>query len=134
MDNEVDNYLQKRLKVPSFWDKIRQKFKIMSLSEQEIESMRVVLINEGKPFFISNHNSNERIDELMIRYYDERIETLPKDAVYDLHNLFIDFKNAIGKEYEWFALSDFICTMNFMYSLNGWFRGKMFLIIKSLSN
>lgn len=65
MDNEVDNYLQKRLKVPSFWDKIRQKFKIMSLSEQEIESMRVVLINEGKPFFISNHNSNGRIDELM---------------------------------------------------------------------
>ena len=131
MNKEVNNYLQKRLN-PSFWDKIRHKFKIMSLSEQEVKSMRIVLIDEGKPFFIANHNSNDKIDELIVRYYDERIETLPKDAVYDLYNLFVELKNAIGKEYEYFALLDFTNTMNLMYSLNGWFRGKLDITIKSL--
>jgi hypothetical protein len=130
MNKTSSDYFEKRFKTPSFWEKIREKIKIMSLSEQEVDAMKRVLINEAKPLFVASHNSNEIMDKLIVRYFDERIETLPKGALYDLYDSFIDFKNADGKEYAALARFGFITMMNLMYSLNGWFLNKTIQLIK----
>lgn len=125
MNKTASDYLEKRLKSHSFWEKIRQKIKIMSLSEQEIDAMKKVLINEAKPLFVASRTSNDIINKLIARYFDERIETLPNSVVFDLYNQFIDFKNADGEEYAAVALFHFIVTMELMFSLDGWFLRKI---------
>lgn len=126
MTENANDFLQKRLEDPSVWDRIQRRIKIMLLTKQKVNTMKKVLINEAKPVFADRHKSNDRtMDELAVRYFDERIETLPKSEVYELYNLFIEFKNADGKEYTSFALDNFMDTMELMYSLNGWFREKM---------
>ena len=133
MNKKQSDYLQKRFKDLSFWNRIKQKIKIVSLSKQEVNAMKTVLINEAKPVYIPFHESDDNENKLIVQLFDERIETLPKGEVYDLYNIFIELKNADTNEYKEFMLSYFRDNMDLTYSLDRWFREKQLELLKSHS-
>ena len=133
MDKKQSDYLQKRFKDFSFWNRIKQKIKIVPLSKQEVNVMKTVLINEAKPLYVPFYESDDIVDKLIVQLFDERIETLPKGEVYDLYDIFIELKNADTNEYKEFIRSYFRYNMDLTYSLNRWFRKKQLELFKSHS-
>ncbi len=108
--DEKEIYGQKyyqKIYSPSFLDKLKEKINILKLSGQEVKAMKKLLIVEAKPIFLESTK-----DIFLENLFDERIETLSKGSIYQLYNLFIDYKNLIGTKYEDFARSLFQNDVN----------------------
>ncbi len=129
MQEEIEFY-HRIFTTPSFWGGVRKRIKILRLPKYEIKRMQNVLIEEAKPVFFSVMEQRDSvIDELTKKYFEERIETLPRRALYDLYVSYMEFKNAKGKKHEADALRMYVIKQELMYSLDGWFRGKLFNLL-----
>jgi hypothetical protein len=82
--------------------------------------MKELLIVEAKPIFLESKK-----DELLERYFDERIETLDKGSIYNLWNSVIQYKNFLGTVYEKYPRDLFITYMSLTYSIDRWLAKKL---------
>lgn len=131
MDKEEDDYFLQRWNMPSFWDRMKIKIKLLTMPKSEIKAMKRVLIEDAKPYFFEYIKPEDQIKELMEKCYDERIETLPREPLYNAYTFFNEFKTMKGKKYEMFAYNLFVFYLQNSYSLNGWFREKIINLIRT---
>jgi hypothetical protein len=97
--------------------------------------MKQELINELKPIYervIRSRGGNEEFNELSIAYFDERINTLPKQIVVELYEDLQLLKSLKNKRAAEFLLVELIAKMNLLYSLNGWFLKKVIKHLRGL--
>ena len=112
----------------TFFGRIKRKRKINSISEGEWNQMRTELLTDGKNIFSSINKllSKSEIDKefygAVMDYYDERINTLPKDMLHDLYISYRAIKDAPDKEGK---IILFVSHVNLMYGLEGWFTKKL---------
>jgi hypothetical protein len=113
------------MRTPSYWGRIKTGIKIKTLSPAEIYNMRKVLISEAKPIYEAKLRKGDIIERFAMDYYDERINTLPRNILYDIYNAFTEYKNAHGKSFEDTAYIYFHMHLTTAYSLEGWFIKKL---------
>jgi hypothetical protein len=102
--------------------RIKKKFRLFFTSDAEIRFMKQELINELKPIYervIRSRGGNEEFNELSIAYFDERINTLPKQIVVELYEDLQLLKSLKNKRAAEFLLVELIAKMDLLYSLNG---------------
>lgn len=123
----------------TFKGRMLRKRKIKTLSTEDVEKMRITLLSEGKELFFkylkSTKESEKKIGDWLyqntIKYYDERIQTLPKDALYDLYQSYLAIESSEDKE---MAINQFCMHASVVYSLDRWFRKKMVSILTQKRN
>lgn len=112
----------------SFKGKTSKKIRMLNLTEKDLEEMRRELLTGGKEIYFNLSKAFESklkdkwLNEKTLEYYDERINTLPKEALYDLYMTYRATKEPKDKERELFL---FYSHVNLSYSLNGWFLKKL---------
>jgi len=112
----------------TFFGRMKKKLKINSISESEWSQMRRNLLTEGKTIFGSINKLLQKSDmdkqfyEAVMECYDERINTLPKEPLYDLYLSYEAIENSPDREQEIFH---FGFHTNLTYSLDGWFMKKL---------
>jgi len=107
--------------------RFKQKIRALLISDTELNYMRRTIIKELKPIFakLAMARGNDYLDQLAIQYFEERINTLPKDIILDLFEdlqLLKQLKTNKAREY---MLLKLIAYINLLYSLHGWFLKKI---------
>ena len=112
----------------TFLGRMKKKLKINSIPESEWNQIRRDLLTDGKTIFGSINKLLQKSDMdkqfygAVMEHYDERINTLPKDILYDLYLSYKAIDNSPDREQEIFH---FVFHTNLMYSLDGWFMKKL---------
>ncbi len=113
------NY-ERKINNPSCLDKLKEKIDIFFLRDKEVKAMRKLLLYEGKPIFLEYSMESGFQQKFYESHFDERVETLSKKNIYQLHNCFIHYKKLIGTNYENFARDLFIKFMKLLYMDERW--------------
>ena len=125
MDPEIKQDFERSLKKTTFFDKIRYKIKLMAMKESKIKNIRNILISYGKPIIETYYPTKKnKLDELFLFFFEERIISLPKENVISLYRDFQKFRKANSKEAKDYFLEQFIVSLHTHYALNGWFLKK----------
>ncbi len=112
----------------TFFGRIKKKLKISSIPEREWAQMKRELLTDGRAIFDSvnkimqKSKMDKRFYRAVSEYYNERINTLPKDLLYDLYISYKSIENSPTKEMEIFR---FVFHVNLLYGLEGWFTKKI---------
>jgi hypothetical protein len=112
----------------TFKGRMMKKLKMLSLSDKEFQRMRNVLLTDGKEIFFSHLKKRKEAEKddwfykTVMDYYDERINTLPKETLYDLYLSYEASENSTEKDFDTLL---FCNHAQLTYSLNGWFRKKL---------
>jgi hypothetical protein len=122
----------------TFKGRMMKKLKMLSLSDKEFQRMRKMLMTDGKEIFFLQLKKLQKIEKddwfykTVMDYYDERINTLPKESLYDLYLSYEAIENSTDKDFDTLL---FCNHAQLTYSLNGWFRKKLakLMIQKSTS-
>lgn len=109
----------------SFKGRMMKKLKMISISDREFQQMRNVLLADGKEIFFSYMKKRKKAEKddwfykTVMDYYDERINTLPKESLYDLFLSYEAIENSKEKDFDTLL---FCNHTELSYSLDGWFR------------
>lgn len=112
----------------TFKGRMMKKLKMLSLSDKEFQEMKNVLLTDGKEIFFSHLKKLQETEKddwfykVQMDYYDERINTLPKEPLYNLYLSYEAIEHSNDKD---FATLLFCHHANLIYSLDGWFRKKL---------
>ena len=112
----------------SFFGRIKRKLKIHLIPEEEWNQMRRELLTDGKRIFCSvmkilpKTEIEKRFYDIAIKYYDERIKTLPKDLLYDLYTSYKSIDFSPDREMK---ISLFVNHLFLLYGWEGWFTKKL---------
>lgn len=114
-----------RLEDFTFKGRMMKKLKILSSSDKEFQRMRNVLLKDGKDIFFSHLKKRQETEKddwfykIAMDYYDERINTLPREPLYDLYLSYEAIEYSNDKD---FATKLFCNHTENIYSLDRWFR------------
>ena len=109
----------------TFKGRMMKKLKMLTITDQEYERMINVLLTDGKKIFFSYLKKRQETEnddwfyKTMMDYYDERINTLPKESLYDLYISFEAIENSNDKDLDTLLFCNHV---QISYSLYGWFR------------
>ena len=112
----------------SLFERIKNKIRVLFISDAEVRAMKQEIIKELKPVFIEmirKRRENDILDELAIAYFDERINTLPKHIIIELYDDLQHLKSLKNEQLASHKLINIIAHINLLYSLNGWFIKKV---------
>ena len=112
----------------TFKGRMMKKLKMLTLSDREFERMEKVLLKDGKEMFFSHLRKLQKTENddwfytNVMDYYDKRINTLPKESLYDLYLSYEAIGNSTDKDFDTLL---FCNHAQLTYSLDGWFRKKL---------
>jgi len=127
MNDETNELLFHTIKKLRPWARFKNKIRALLLSDSDIRKMKSALIAQVKPVFArSRKDPRDEMDRLSVDCFEERIETLPKWALLDLYTDLMQMKSAKSEEAKRYLWQSLLINLNLCYSLNGWFRLKLF--------
>jgi hypothetical protein len=112
----------------TFKGRMMKKLKILSISDKEFQRMINMLLTDGKKIFFSHLKKLQKTEKddwfykIVMNYYDERINTLPKESLYDFYLSYEAIENSTDKDFDTLL---FCNHAQLIYSLDGWFRKKL---------
>lgn len=124
-NGEFEVYLLNKLKQPSFIEDLKKKGKCIAISNSEVNFMRSEIIKEFKPQFVSANLPADETDwekQLLIEYFDKRINSLSKEIIIDLYDDLQAFRSIMSEDAKEKVLQHILVNLRLCYSLNGWFR------------
>ena len=116
----------------TFKARLMKKLKIIFLSDKEFQRIKNVLLTDGKEIFFSylkKRQENEKDNwsyKAYMENYDERINTLPKESLYDLYLSYEEIGHSNDKD---FATLFFCNLAENIYSLDRWSGKKLVKIM-----
>ncbi len=129
--SQTSDYLLKSLKKHSLLVRINNKIKIATVSELKLNQMKSRIITDLKPIFIAfseesrkSNNSDSDLEKMVIKYFDQRINTLPKEIIFELYDDCLTLES-MGDKVDVYFLIMLNSKLRLNYSLDGWFRKKM---------
>jgi len=93
--------------------------------------MKDALIKEVQPLikdFWLNRDDKSIINEMTVKFYEERIRTLPKQNVLELYEKLQELKKAKSQEAKEYLYVWLITNITLLYSFDGRFLKKLFSI------
>lgn len=128
MNEELAAMVKDAMRLPTWWDRIKNQIRLMMLKKSEVQFMCDTLIKDAKPLFqehIMNQKEVTPLDRFALKCFDEGITRLPRDSVAELKEDLEKLKNAKSKEAKDFLKANLVNKLTVYYSLGRWFREKV---------
>jgi hypothetical protein len=118
VEDEVTLWEIDKMRHPTTSEKLQKTLKLSLMSKSEINAMRFQLIHEFKSDLIKQPDKGP--------YFEKRMNTLPKDWIFDLHEDFLKMKQMKTEKGKEAAKNYIVNKIGLSYNLNGWFLHEVF--------
>jgi len=122
---EYTGFIESQVQDFSLVRKIGKKVKNLFISPARMNDLRGRFIRKTEPFFANYMRSlsgnDEFMTELQIRYFEKRIQTLPRDTLIRLYDEYEKIGRVKSERVREKLLNNFCNSVSLSYSLNGWF-------------
>jgi hypothetical protein len=121
---EYTDFIENQLQDFSLVTKIQKKIRNLFISRSKMNELRGRFIQKTKPVFadyIQKSGNDDFMTDLQIRYFERRIQTLPRDTLLRLYDEYDKINRVRSDAVREKLLNYFYHSLNLSYSMNGWF-------------